>query len=96
MDKKPSEDKKAEKEGSSKEKEHPITLEATERPAEAPVSDEKVNPTVIEQEMQSSYLDYAMSVIIGRALPDVLTELLVGAHEAMIARRAGWTARSRG
>jgi len=28
----------------------------------------KVN---IEEEMKGSYLDYAMSVIIGRALPDV-------------------------
>ncbi len=28
-------------------------------------------PTTIEREMQSSYLDYAMSVIISRALPDV-------------------------
>ena len=25
----------------------------------------------IEQEMKSSYIDYAMSVIIGRAIPDV-------------------------
>lgn len=25
----------------------------------------------IEQELQASYLDYAMSVIIGRALPDI-------------------------
>jgi DNA gyrase subunit A len=28
-------------------------------------------PTTIEQEMKSSYIDYAMSVIVGRALPDV-------------------------
>ena len=28
-------------------------------------------PVSIESEMQSSYMDYAMSVIIGRALPDV-------------------------
>jgi DNA gyrase subunit A len=25
----------------------------------------------IEEEMRSSYLDYSMSVIVGRALPDV-------------------------
>ena len=25
----------------------------------------------LEQEMRQSYLDYAMSVIVGRALPDV-------------------------
>jgi DNA gyrase subunit A len=28
-------------------------------------------PVNIEEEMRKSYLDYAMSVIIGRALPDV-------------------------
>ncbi|MFH1387174.1 MAG: DNA gyrase subunit A [bacterium] len=28
-------------------------------------------PTTIEEEMKSSYIDYAMSVIVGRALPDV-------------------------
>ena len=32
---------------------------------------QKVIPSVIEQEMRSSYLDYSMSVIVGRALPDV-------------------------
>ncbi|MGD0205743.1 MAG: DNA gyrase subunit A, partial [Dehalococcoidia bacterium] len=30
-----------------------------------------VRPTKIEEEMRSSYLDYAMSVIVARALPDV-------------------------
>ena len=30
-----------------------------------------VRPTDIEEEMRSSYLDYAMSVIVSRALPDV-------------------------
>ena len=30
-----------------------------------------VEPRAIEDEMQDSYLDYAMSVIVGRALPDV-------------------------
>ena len=28
-------------------------------------------PVNLEDEMKSSYLDYAMSVIVGRALPDV-------------------------
>jgi DNA gyrase subunit A len=32
---------------------------------------EKVLTRKIEEEMQSSYIDYAMSVIVGRALPDV-------------------------
>ena len=31
----------------------------------------EITETSIEKEMQSSYIDYAMSVIIGRALPDV-------------------------
>ncbi|MDO9461374.1 MAG: hypothetical protein Q7N95_14860, partial [Alphaproteobacteria bacterium] len=29
-----------------------------------------IRPIAIEQEMQTSYLDYAMSVIVSRALPD--------------------------
>lgn len=32
---------------------------------------QKVIPVEIEDQMKSSYLDYAMSVIVGRALPDV-------------------------
>ena len=31
----------------------------------------RIEPIELEQEMRSSYLDYAMSVIVGRALPDV-------------------------
>jgi DNA gyrase subunit A len=31
----------------------------------------QVNPRAIEREMEESYLDYAMSVIVARALPDV-------------------------
>ena len=31
----------------------------------------KILPVYIEDEMQKSYIDYAMSVIIQRALPDV-------------------------
>ncbi|MFL5974822.1 MAG: DNA gyrase subunit A, partial [Solirubrobacterales bacterium] len=30
-----------------------------------------IEPRALEEEMRSSYLDYAMSVIVGRALPDV-------------------------
>ncbi len=33
--------------------------------------DERLTNIAIEDEMRSSYLDYAMSVIVGRALPDV-------------------------
>ncbi len=32
---------------------------------------EKILPVAIEEEMKRSYIDYAMSVIVGRALPDV-------------------------
>ena len=37
------------------------------------MSDQVTNrvPVNIEDEMKRSYMDYAMSVIIGRALPDV-------------------------
>ena len=31
----------------------------------------KIIPIKIEEEMKTSYIDYAMSVIVGRALPDV-------------------------
>ena len=31
---------------------------------------QEMQDTSIESEMQSSYIDYAMSVIVGRALPD--------------------------
>ncbi len=30
-----------------------------------------IEPRGLEDEMRSAYLDYAMSVIVGRALPDV-------------------------
>jgi DNA gyrase subunit A len=36
-----------------------------------PSSKGKVIPVNINDEMKHSYLDYAMSVIVGRALPDV-------------------------
>ncbi|MFI5495446.1 DNA gyrase subunit A [Actinoplanes sp. NPDC051859] len=48
-----------------------------ENPAEEPQPDtgggvgQRVEPVGLEVEMQRSYLDYAMSVIVGRALPDV-------------------------
>ncbi|HEY6435724.1 MAG TPA: DNA gyrase subunit A, partial [Ignavibacteriaceae bacterium] len=32
---------------------------------------EKIVPITLEEEMKSSYIDYAMSVIVARALPDV-------------------------
>ncbi len=35
-----------------------------------PPGDANLVPVLIEEEMQKSYLDYAMSVIVGRAIPD--------------------------
>ena len=34
-------------------------------------SDQRIIPINIEDEMKSSYIDYSMSVIVARALPDV-------------------------
>src|SRR5437660_8390941 len=49
----------------------------------------RVEPRELEQEMRSSFLDYAMSVIVSRALPDVRDgrkpvhrRVLYGMHEA--------------
>src|SRR6186713_754558 len=36
-----------------------------------PLGGGRIESRELEQEMRSSYLDYAMSVIVGRALPDV-------------------------
>ncbi len=53
---------------------------------------EKVVPVSLEEEMKSSYIDYAMSVIVSRALPDVRDGLkpvhrrvLFGMHELSLA-----------
>lgn len=53
---------------------------------------EKVLPRTLEEEMKSSYIDYAMSVIVARALPDVRDGLkpvhrrvLFGMHELGVA-----------
>src|SRR5450759_890927 len=49
----------------------------------------RVEPRELEEEMRTSYLDYAMSVIVSRALPDVRDGLkpvhrrvLFGMHES--------------
>jgi DNA gyrase subunit A len=54
-----------------------------------PLGGGRIEGRELEQEMRSSYLDYAMSVIVGRALPDVRDGLkpvhrrvLFGMHEA--------------
>ncbi len=45
--------------------------------------DEKIVPREIVEEMEESYLDYAMSVIVGRAIPDV-TDGLKAIHRRII------------
>ncbi|MEB3335354.1 MAG: DNA topoisomerase (ATP-hydrolyzing) [Cyanobacteriota bacterium] len=40
-------------------------------PGNDPDNDSRIEPIALHQEMQRSYLEYAMSVIVGRALPDV-------------------------
>jgi DNA gyrase subunit A len=40
-------------------------------PTQPPLSDGSIEVVEIQQEVQRSYIDYAMSVIVGRALPDV-------------------------
>ncbi|MER7755957.1 DNA gyrase subunit A [Kitasatospora sp. NPDC097643] len=48
--------------------EQPETPEAAEATAQATM---RIEPVELETEMQRSYLDYAMSVIVSRALPEV-------------------------
>ncbi|MBE2280999.1 MAG: DNA gyrase subunit A [Ignavibacteriaceae bacterium] len=53
---------------------------------------DKINPIALEDELKSSYIDYSMSVIVSRALPDVRDGLkpvhrrvLFGMHELGVA-----------
>jgi DNA gyrase subunit A len=51
-------------------------------------NEQEKNPTIsIEKELQKSYLDYAMSVIIGRALPDIRDGLKPVHRRALFAMR---------
>ena len=45
-------------------------VQPDKKPAEDS-NDSRIIPRVIEEEMKNAYIDYAMSVIVGRALPDV-------------------------
>jgi len=59
------------------EPEEPNEDEGVEEGLDEPIADPaslragRIEPVGLEVEMQRSYLDYAMSVIVGRALPDV-------------------------
>src|SRR3954465_7049837 len=61
-----------------------------------------IEPRFLEEEMRSSYLDYAMSVIVGRALPDVRDGLkpvhrrvLFAMHDAGLQPNRGYTKSAR-
>jgi DNA gyrase subunit A len=43
----------------------------TDLPPEGPVDNPRIREVELQDEMQQSYIDYAMAVIVGRALPDV-------------------------
>ena len=59
-------------------------------PAPPPPSDSIV-PVTIEEEMKRSYLDYAMSVIVSRALPDVRDGLKPVHRRILYAMKEGGT-----
>jgi len=48
-----------------------LTDSKDDNASNVPALDPSIIPTLIDTEMQNSYLDYAMSVIVSRALPDV-------------------------
>src|SRR5690606_15398952 len=60
-----------------------------------PEFEQKVLPRLIEEEMRDSFLDYSMSVIVQRALPDV-RDGLKPVHRRIVyamsqaGRAAGW------
>ena len=53
---------------------------------------ERIELTNIEDEMQRAYIDYSMSVIVGRALPDARDGLKPGNRRILYAmKERGWT-----
>ena len=64
-------------------------LPAAAAPQNAPDRIERIN---IEEEMQKAYIDYSMSVIVGRALPDARDGMKPGNRRILFAmRERGWT-----
>jgi len=61
-------------------------LPAATAPQNAPDRIERIN---IEEEMQKAYIDYSMSVIVGRALPDARDGLKPGNRRILFAMREG-------
>ncbi len=55
-------------------------------------SNERIDLINIEDEMQRAYIDYSMSVIVGRALPDVRDGMKPGNRRILYAmKERGWT-----
>ena len=52
-----------------------------------PLESEKIMPVSIEEEMKSSYIDYSMSVITNRALPDVRDGMKPSNRRILVAMR---------
>ncbi len=53
---------------------------------------DRIDPINVEDEMQRAYIDYSMSVIIGRALPDARDGLKPGNRRILFAmKERGWT-----
>ena len=57
---------------------------------EPPLDFDNIEPIEIQEEMERSFLDYAMSVIVSRALPDVRDGL------KPVHRRILWSCSTRG
>ena len=69
---------------------------SSDAPETPDVAAEEIMPVRIEDEMEQSYIDYAMSVIVGRALPDardglkpVQRRILYAMHEMGLSARSG-------
>ena len=53
---------------------------------------DRIDPITVEDEMQRAYIDYSMSVIVGRALPDARDGLKPGNRRILYAmRERGWS-----
>ena len=67
----------------------PVTPEPPEPPQPPVPPSSNLVPVNIQDEMRRSYVDYAMSVIIGRALPDIPGVDTTEQQVNIAARKAG-------
>ena len=59
------------------------------------MTSEQIEDTLLKEEMESSYIDYAMSVVVGRAIPDVRDGLKPVQKRIIYAMaESGWDSRS--